>query len=229
MHKSAPLPAVNIDRISLLSQQYQDLGTNMTVAAENGLFVGNGASHRAKIDAGIAAVESALAAGDAAKGEEELYKLQVDYYSAVASKGALWRLVNVYGVMHLLGSFIGAYVAFRIAALFFTWDGSPDLKALLAGIGGATLKGLYFTIDKCNKENLRRVWVVSSLIGPFVGLLLAIFVHYSFAGGLALISNHGGADSLNKDAIIWICLFAGLRWEWAIKLFDRVSSKFKQS
>lgn len=216
------------DRISFLSQQYQDVGIHLTVAAENGLFNGAGASHRAKIDAGIAAMEAALAGNNPGKAEEELYKLEVEYYSATTAKGLVWRLVNVYGVIHFIACFVGAYVAFRVAEMFFSWDGSPDLRALLAGIGGATLKGLYFTIDKCNKENLRRVWIVSSLIGPFVGLLLAIFVHYSFAGGLALMSNKGGAENLNKDALIWICLFAGLKWEWALDLFNTLSAKFKK-
>ena len=217
------------DRIDLLSQQYQEFGTHLAVAAENGLFTGAGAAGRTKIEAAIAAIEAALAADDAGRVEQELYKVQVDYYDLVAAKGFWWRLVNVYGLLHLVSSFVGAYAAFRLASLFFAWDGAPDLGALLAGIGGAALKGLYFTIDKCNRESLRRVWIVSSLFGPFVGMLLAIFVYYSFAGGLALLSTKPEAETLNKDAIIWVCLFAGLRWEWAIKLFDTLSSKFKQS
>ena len=217
------------DRIALLSQQYQEFGTHLAVAAENGLFTGAGASGRTKIEAGLATLETALAAANAGKVEEELYKVQVDYYELVAAKGFWWKLVNVYGVLHLVSSFVGAYAAFRFASYFFDWDGAPDLRALLAGIGGAALKGIYFTIDKCNRESLRRVWIVSSLFGPFVGMLLAIFVYYSFAGGLALLSTKPGEETLNKDAVIWVCLFAGLRWEWAIKLFDSLSSKFKQS
>ncbi|MEO6875793.1 MAG: hypothetical protein ABI222_13325 [Opitutaceae bacterium] len=218
-----------VERLASLNQQYQDAGTRLSVAAENGLFIGQGASNCAKIETGLTTAEAALTANNPGKAELELYKLEVDYYHAVAAKGLVWRLVHVYGVIHLICSFLGAYAAFRVAAYFFTWDGSPDLKVLLAGIGGASLNGLYFTIEKCNRESLRRVWIVQMLIGPFVGLLFAIFVHYTFAGGLALLSKQPNAESLNKDAIIWLSLYAGFRWKWTLTFLDRVSTKFDKA
>lgn len=215
------------ERLASLYSQYQDQGTRISIAEENGLFAGGSGSRRSEIEKLIPDVEAALKANDPAKTEEELFKLQGVYYSILNGAGVWWRLVHVYGLIHIAGTFVGAYFAARFAEAVFVFKGAPDLTVLYAGIGGAALKGLYTTIDKANREYLRRAWIVSATVGPFVGLLLSVFIHYSFSGGLSVFGKSSGPEAVNQNALIWVCLFAGLKWEWAMAQFESISKKLK--
>jgi len=215
------------ERLDSLFLQYQEQGTRISIAEENGLFAGSRSGNRPRIEAAISSVEAAITAAVPAKIEEELFKLQGVYYATLHAAGLPWRLVHVYGLVHIFFVFLGAFAAARVAETLFSYPGAPDVMVLFAGIGGATLRGLYFTIEKANEEFLRRVWILSSAVGPFVGMLLAVFLYYSFAGGLAVFSESTGTTTINQNALIWVCLFAGLKWQWAMDLFDILSKKIK--
>ncbi len=215
------------ERLASLFTQYQDTGERICVADENSLFTGAIAAKRTQVETGIQAVEAALAAANPSKAEEELFKLQGVFYGALNSAGMIWRLVHVYGIFHIAGTFVGGFAAAKFALVVFDFERAPHISVLLAGVAGAMLKGIYTTISRANEEKLRRAWLVSATAGPFVGLFLAIFLHYSFAGGLAVFSGgEGAAKTMNADALIWVCLFAGLKWTWAIEKFESLSKKF---
>lgn len=211
-------------RLASIFDQYQKHGAQICVAEENGLFAGSRAGKRSAIEQAIASVEEALAAKAPDKAEQALFNLQGAYYATLHSAGLGWRLVHVYGLLHVIGTFAGTYAAAEVATIFFTLGGKPDLALAFAGIGGATLQGLYYTIDKANQECLRRVWIVSALVGPFVGMLLAIFLYYAFAGGLAVFAE-GAEESVNQNVLIWVGLFAGFKWKWAIDKLEGLSKK----
>lgn len=220
-------PSSTAARLESIFVQYQTHGSQIIVAEENGLFAGSRAGKRAAIEQAIGTVEAALAAGAPDKAEQALFHLQGAYYAAMHSAGLVWRLVHVYGLFHIVGTFIGTYAAVRVAGLIFTLGGKPDLELVFAGIGGATLQGLYYTIDKANKESLRRVWIVAALVGPFVGMLLAVFLYYAFAGGLAVFASGAADPAVNQNVLMWVCLFAGFNWQWAIDKLRSYSRKLE--
>lgn len=213
------------ERLDSLRLEYDSTGQKICVADENGLFVGTRLGARKIIETGIHEVEAALTAKDAGKAQEELFKLQGSYYSTLHSASLLWRMVHVYGLLHIVGTFAGSYAAAQFALFISGYAGSPPVHILFAGIGGAMLKGVYTTIMRTNEELLRRAWIVSASIGSFVGLFLAVFLYYSFAGGLALFGDNPSADKVNDSTLVWVCLFAGFKWEWALDKIISLSRK----
>lgn len=211
---SEPPQAPNIHG---LVAQINTLGGMVRCADENGLFL-NRSSVREAIYNDLKAADGALEAGKPNEAQSALVAADGKFNDAWHSANSWWRLCHAYGLWHNLGAIIsGCLVA------YLAWMAAPALSKILPeevalfAVSGAVLRLLFYSSYQANKRVLRGVWVVRSLTGPVIAVILSFGTFIALKAGIILVTDVGVVADPNKYTIAFLALGTGLFWEEAME------------
>jgi len=208
----------------ILFNRADDIETQVTTAAENGLF-----SHQSKValaqileplaEAFQISLQKEIAPEDYSIAIIALDNAQNLFDTALESIGRLRRLTYVYGVPSL-AYLIGILALILLLALKppSYLSSSPAFltvpkKILLAGAVGGILRGIIALWNQVDEVTYRKFWDVWFFLSPFVGALLGAVVYLAFFIGIVVSTLSTSIP--NPSLAIFIAILAGYNWQWA--------------
>ena len=166
----------------------------------------------------------------------ELSKAAELYFKAVKSARLSWRLLNIYAVhvwvyliTFLCLVFIFYYYFLQPNNSFFIFLNTyqTGIDAVVWGIIGGLLRGLWWLWKNVDKRQYRKTWIIWFISTPFLGGILgAISYFLIFAGLSALSESNNENETPNTFLVLAISTLAGFNWEWIVDQLNRIKERF---
>ena len=150
------------------------------------------------------------------------------FNTAVDKAGRWWRVQYAYAIPYFL--YLVAVLGVVLLLVYFrplpsqlTLIPVPK-KAIMWGVIGSVLQGLWALWKDVNARQFRRSWIVWFLAVPFIGGLLGAVMYLAFVAGFVAATK----STLQDPTVpLLVAALAGFSWDWAIGVLDNLTKIFK--